>query len=480
MNILHGKSLQLGPKYTEALLSSIIKVMLSGTHSWKGKYDTTETYNTDDVVVVINSADEPVLMRALGSTTGIFNASKWAPVEIVTEINSQDLIDLAMAAIVGKYSYKGSFKKTTTYYENDVVYYDGRLYQSRGNLVAGEFTESQWKFLVAIGEPDFQRVNELITALTTVLVDDKSYKGPFSDSSTYVKGDVVLYNSSFKRAIVTITRSGEFKEAQWEDINLASDARMDLTDETLESILGSLMSNSNTYRGKYDNSTTYSIGDVTIIRANGKAKLIVAKQETSGTYNEAFWEDFKISSENITNITDTTVVASSVYNIDNVTFTTASWIKDPTETTDYKYYSDYSSDQITSDTVPIMTFDKASIDIAATAGVCTMAETLDKKLRIYSKSIPTNNISGSLSLFGVASGTPGSGGGTLSLPKATASTLGAIKLGRGLSAEDDGTVNVDIDDEVIDAELENKVDKTGSFVNEMLDEVYGKQTTQTT
>lgn len=118
-----------------------------------------------------------------------------------------------------------------------------------------------------------------------------------------------------------------------------------------------------------------------------------------------------------------------------ITIPVTGWIKDVNDTTGYPFHVDVANDVITEDMTPFLTILPVSLSTAKEAGICKTAETLSGILRVYSKTIPEANISASLALSGAAASLSG-------LPVASATTLGLMKPGRGLEAEDDGTVNV--------------------------------------
>ena len=118
-----------------------------------------------------------------------------------------------------------------------------------------------------------------------------------------------------------------------------------------------------------------------------------------------------------------------------ITIPVTGWIEDVNDTTGYPFHVDVANDAITEEMTPFLTILPVSLNTAKEAGICKTAETVTGALRVYSKTIPETGISASLALSGAAASLSG-------LPVASATTLGLMKPGRGLEAEDDGTVNV--------------------------------------
>ena len=105
----------------------------------------------------------------------------------------------------------------------------------------------------------------------------------------------------------------------------------------------------------------------------------------------------------------------------------------------------------------------------AAAGACELCptvETVSGALRFWAMKAPDAELSGSVLLVGQGGGSNG-GGGSYTLPTATASRLGGVKIGDGVNVEEDGMISVDGE-----SLLENAT-TTEEEVEDMLDEVFG-------
>lgn len=87
----------------------------------------------------------------------------------------------------------------------------------------------------------------------------------------------------------------------------------------------------------------------------------------------------------------------------------------------------------------------SSIDTARACELATFIRTLEDKVRVYAKSVPSSDMKATLSLFcaytNVIGGSNVDGDGYV-LPAATATRLGGVKVGDGLSVSPDGTLSV--------------------------------------
>ena len=60
---------------------------------------------------------------------------------------------------------------------------------------------------------------------------------------------------------------------------------------------------------------------------------------------------------------------------------------------EYVYYYDITKSDIDSNDLPVVTISPSSVDVAAECGVCSTCESFNGYIRIYSKDIPSENIS---------------------------------------------------------------------------------------
>jgi len=103
---------------------------------------------------------------------------------------------------------------------------------------------------------------------------------------------------------------------------------------------------------------------------------------------------------------------------------------------------------------PNVALEHASLQIAKNAGLSPTMEALDGVLRFWSKTAPTQDLKGTLSLVGenlnvdITVGEPGNiggGGGNYVLPVATETVLGGVKIqsGSGLKIDGEGYLGID-------------------------------------
>ena len=69
-------------------------------------------------------------------------------------------------------------------------------------------------------------------------------------------------------------------------------------------------------------------------------------------------------------------------------------------------------------------------------------------MRVFSMAVPDAAVSANLTLIA-----PKGGGGDAELPIATESALGAVKIGSGLTVQADGTLSVNVDAVMTEADL---------------------------
>lgn len=128
-----------------------------------------------------------------------------------------------------------------------------------------------------------------------------------------------------------------------------------------------------------------------------------------------------------------------------------------------------------------MNVTQTSAEAAMRCGLHSECETISGALRVYAESAPESDISASLTVIA-----PSAGGGiipgSVTLPIASASSLGVVKVGNGLDIQEDGTLSIDLadnDDNGIPDLFDDSI-ATDEEVGEMLNEVYGGNATDIT
>lgn len=109
-------------------------------------------------------------------------------------------------------------------------------------------------------------------------------------------------------------------------------------------------------------------------------------------------------------------------------------------TDEYNYSVDVSVEEATEAQFPSVALHKAALETARNAGLCPTAQTLAGVLRFWAKRSPAEDMEATIAL--ISPGTiSGGSGSTYVLPVATATRLGGVKIGKGISVESDGTIH---------------------------------------
>lgn len=109
-------------------------------------------------------------------------------------------------------------------------------------------------------------------------------------------------------------------------------------------------------------------------------------------------------------------------------------------TDEYNYYVDVPIEEATEAQFPSVALHKAAQETARNAGLCSTAQTLAGVLRCWAKRSPAEDMEATIALLSPGTISGGSGS-TYVLPVATATRLGGVKIGKGISVESDGTIH---------------------------------------
>lgn len=108
---------------------------------------------------------------------------------------------------------------------------------------------------------------------------------------------------------------------------------------------------------------------------------------------------------------------------------------------EFRYYVDVSVPEATEQQFPSVALHKAALETAKNAGLCPTMQTLAGALRFWAKRTPDEDMEATVALVSPgASGSGGGGGSTYVLPVATATRLGGVKIGKGITVASDGTI----------------------------------------
>lgn len=136
-------------------------------------------------------------------------------------------------------------------------------------------------------------------------------------------------------------------------------------------------------------------------------------------------------------------------------------------------YLDIAVEGVTADMIPNLYIYQADLETARQCGFSTSVRTLDGVVRVYAQNAPSAAIRATLALFGTG-GSIGGTSGSYNLPTATATTLGGVKVGDGLSVTEDGTLSVDASNlsEEATAALVEATTESDEGTEQMLDETF--------
>ena len=110
---------------------------------------------------------------------------------------------------------------------------------------------------------------------------------------------------------------------------------------------------------------------------------------------------------------------------------------------DLNYTADVPQKDTKATHIPMVAIHKDSLAIAGAAGMCSSVETVDGAVRFWARKAPESDLSATLVLLTPGTGELGAAGGGSAyvLPVASAETLGGVKIGKGISITEDGTIS---------------------------------------
>lgn len=124
----------------------------------------------------------------------------------------------------------------------------------------------------------------------------------------------------------------------------------------------------------------------------------------------------------------------------SLTIPSDGWMTDPEEAPGGGMYIDIPQEDVTEEMVPIISILPEYADAAKAAGLNPSCRTLNGKIRLYAELTPKTDIETVLTLLQASGGA--SGGGSYTLPIATATRLGGVKIGENVNVTEDGTISV--------------------------------------
>lgn len=107
---------------------------------------------------------------------------------------------------------------------------------------------------------------------------------------------------------------------------------------------------------------------------------------------------------------------------------------------EYRNYVDVPVEEATEAQFPSVALHKSALEVAKDAGLCPTVQTLAGALRFWAKRSPDEDMEATIALVSPGASSSGGGGSTYVLPVATATRLGGVKIGKGISVAADGTI----------------------------------------
>lgn len=132
---------------------------------------------------------------------------------------------------------------------------------------------------------------------------------------------------------------------------------------------------------------------------------------------------------------------------------------------DFRFVVDVAVDDATEDMFPSVALHKAALEVAKRAGLCPTVQANAGVLRFWARNAPEADMAATVALVSPG-GASGGGSSSYVLPVATATRLGGVKIGSGVSVSADGTISASTSgitqDEVVSA----------ADTDKMLDEIF--------
>ena len=107
---------------------------------------------------------------------------------------------------------------------------------------------------------------------------------------------------------------------------------------------------------------------------------------------------------------------------------------------DFRCVVDVAVDDATEDMFPSVALHKAALEVAKRAGLCPTVQALAGVLRFWARNAPEADMAATVALVSPG-GASGGGSSSYVLPVATATRLGGVKIGSGVSVSADGTIS---------------------------------------
>ena len=110
------------------------------------------------------------------------------------------------------------------------------------------------------------------------------------------------------------------------------------------------------------------------------------------------------------------------------------------EIDEYRYFVDVALEEATEAMYPSVALHKSALETAKNASLCPCVQAMDGALRFWAKQEPEADMAATAALTGAGGSTSG-GGPSSALPIASATRLGGVKIGKGITVAEDGTIS---------------------------------------
>ena len=149
----------------------------------------------------------------------------------------------------------------------------------------------------------------------------------------------------------------------------------------------------------------------------------------------------------------------------DITISSGDWKKEQDSQGGYSYYAEVQVPGVTRSHFPVVSLYMDAVCKAAEAGLCPTVQSSDGIICFWARQPIESDIHATIALLMI--GSPGSGsgtGGNYTLPTATPSRLGGVKIGDNVSVEIDGTISIQ-PDELLDDVIASDEDIDGTLDN---------------
>ena len=331
------KGTTVSDKFTTSSRAAILTALLGGK-TYSGDFDMTKAYSIGDVVTV-DFGGNVVLREAVNNVTAgkVYSASDWKETSLVASPITS-VSDATVNTLLGGKEYTGEYSIASTYTAGQVVSIKvngtALLREAKEDIkTAGVYDASKWKEVSLVATPN----TSVSDATVNALLGGKSYAGEYSNTATYVAGQVVSVKTGgaavLREAISDITTAGEYDASKWKDVTLVAAPTTSVSTATVDALLAGKK-----YVGEYSTTSTYGVGDVVSMIIGGmpllrEATAVVA----SGTaYDSSKWKAVTLTTGAETKVSQVTKMTAKVNDVITIPLETDTFAFQPVEVLQFK------------------------------------------------------------------------------------------------------------------------------------------------